>query len=431
MAVQVYIDGVECTDCVQSGSVTKRLNRPTTATMRMFTDCAPGTAESKAKVYINGDLWIHGFVTQIATEAGEDGNLMSEYSVEDPMMLWRWRVARDGPSAGPLSDPGDFSNPDFFYRVKLGPQIMQEILTQSITGNGNIPEDGEGTLFIDMANSSFPTGTTDLSGAPVDWPMTIAEVFELLASTGTVDAVLTPVDYGGYMATLAMYNGDYGTDRRDEVLLDYATGSHNVRALRMTEDSSNVVNKLWYYLGPRVKTPKDPAGDQHWRSNITGDAGDLPHPPGGDTNPPYTSGAPGSADNPLGQRIVDSRNAVGVRMEVRIYDGQGDESDLQPTDFRPLFLRLWQSEAWIRTVPRTLVYVTPVRESDDMQLPPDVTPVGVGSFDIGDIVTVTAGSVVRGGFTGLQRVYGYTVDWDEDGVLALGEIQTSADQEGL
>jgi hypothetical protein len=37
---------------------------------------------------------------------------------------------------------------------------------------------------------------------------------------------------------------------------------------------------------------------------------------------------------------------------------------------------------------------------------------------------------VRGGFSGAQRVYEYTITWDEDGVIELGEILTSSDAEG-
>ena len=84
-----------------------------------------------------------------------------------------------------------------------------------------------------------------------------------------------------------------------------------------------------------------------------------------------------------------------------------------------LYRRIWGLESWIRAVPRTLIHVTPTRETE------------IGSFDIGDIVGVSAGSEFRGGFSGAQRIYEYTISWDNDGVLALGELQTSADQEGL
>jgi hypothetical protein len=427
--VTVVMDGEVVTSCVQTGSVTQRLNRPWQATLRMFSDCDSGTPCSRVRVYIYGILWFHGFVTQISTEAGEDGNLMSEYTCHDPMWLWQWRPARAGPDS---ADPGDFSNPELFLDPSpYGPQILEQILLQS--EDDTDPGLGEGTLFLE--HGGFAAGVTDLSGAPTDYPMTIAEVFELLASTGTVDAVLTPIDTDAVnMAQINVYNGDFGTDLSGSVAFEYETGAHNVRAVRMTEDAPAVCNKLWYYLGPRVHTAVDPEGTQHWQANITGDR-NLPRPPGGDTNPDdgYQGGVvPGSPGNELGGRILDSRASCGVRMEVRVYDAQGEEDDVfGPAAFVKLYEKLWQTEAWLRSVPRTLVHVTPVRQSAAMQLPAGVTPVPVGAFGIGDLVTVTAGAVVRGGFTGAQRVYEYTVTWDEDGVIEYGELLTSSDSEGM
>jgi hypothetical protein len=89
------------------------------------------------------------------------------------------------------------------------------------------------------------------------------------------------------------------------------------------------------------------------------------------------------------------------------------------TPGRDLFRRRWQVYSWAAAQPRTLIHITPARETE------------IGSFHIGDLVLVEASSAVRGGFSGAQRVYGYTVSWDEDGVLALSELQTSADMEGL
>lgn len=502
MPTEVFIDNTDVTDCVRSGSVTRRLNRPWQASVQLYSECAIGDACSRLKVYIsegtNSVLWFHGFVTQISTEAAEDGAIISEYTALDPMFLWQYRPARDGPDT---PDPGDFSNPQFFNKLKFGPLILQNLLEQS--ENDADPGLGEGPLFIDLAGANYAAGVKSLAGAPTDWPMTIAEVFELMSSTGTLDAILTPIDVGGNMASLDVYNGDYGTDHSTQtgdatVVFDYATGSNNVRAVRMTEDSTNVCNKLWYYLGPRVLTPRDPAGDQHWRGNITGThqafnpttaaqgawatstgyseldtvTNAVPRPapqvgsdtftfvalqnhtssaatePGVGTNwslfwsmymvPPggrSVDGANNASPGPpwtndqLGERIYDSRTGgCGVRMEVRIYDAQGDEN---PIEFRELYQRLWQEESWLRAIPRTLVHVTPVRMSDNMLLPLTVDPVPVGAFDIGDLVSVNAGTIVRGGFSGVQRIYEYTVSWDENGIVEVGELLTSSDQEGL
>jgi hypothetical protein len=66
-----------------------------------------------------------------------------------------------------------------------------------------------------------------------------------------------------------------------------------------------------------------------------------------------------------------------------------------------------------------MVHITPTREA------------GIGSFDIGDLVTVRASSAVRGGFSAKQRIYEYTISWSDDGVLAISELQTSPTGEGL
>ena len=177
-------------------------------------------------------------------------------------------------------------------------------------------------------------------------------------------------------------------------------------------------NKLWYYLGPRKLSAADPAGDQHWQANITGDDPEFNPanpsatmvPPGGRLSPPASP-----TDNQIGVQDFSSRNTYGVRMDIKIYDARGDEAIVG----RDLYRRLWQIEQWLRAQPRTLVHITPTRNT------------AIGDFDIGDLVLVEAASAVRGGFSGVQRVYEYTISWDEDSVLAVSELQTSSDQSGI
>jgi hypothetical protein len=111
---------------------------------------------------------------------------------------------------------------------------------------------------------------------------------------------------------------------------------------------------------------------------------------------------------------LSSRGTYGTRMDIQIFDATDD--DCVPgwgTFGRDLYRTRWETESWIRQTPRNLVHITPTRETEIM------------GFDIGDIVGVTASSAVRGGFSGAQRVYEYTISWDENGVLALSELQTS------
>jgi hypothetical protein len=365
-------------------------------------DAAIGGPGSKLKISFDGSLFHHGHVMDCETDAGEDDGY-TVYNSTDVMEMWAWRPARDPAD-------GDFSKPTFIEDYITGPQIMQAILDASYNAGGGPPSDAEGDLFIEFG--TFAGGGVSLTGAPVDWPMTIMQIAALLISTGELDIILTPIDGAfGEMARVDCYNGDYGTDLSGSVVFEYGTGALNVRRMRWNEDMSGICNKLWYYGGPQIGTAADPAGNQHWCWNITGDDPLLANPPGGDID--YS--------NPLGDRRLASQAAYGVRMDIKIFDALSDlclgEGAVDPG--RSLYRRLWQIEQWLRCVPRNLVHVTPIRGY------------GIGSFDIGDLVGVEAAASVRGGFSGAQRVYGYTVSWDEDGPFELSELQTSADQEGF
>ena len=382
MTLQVVIDGDEVTDVVQEGTSTRRLNKTATATVKIPIDRSVEGIGLRMKVYIDGELEHHGLIKQVSDDDGEDGDGTTEYTSYDAREIWESRPARDG--------DGDFSLPSFLEDFVSGPQIMEEILHNSEVAGGGGPDDSEGPLFIEFG--SFEAGGADLSGAPTDWPMTIEEIASLLCDTGELDIVLTPIDTGGNMARVDCYNGDFGTDLSSSVSFQYATGSNNARRCRRTEDMGNMCNKLWYYLGPN----KD---SQHWTANLTGT----------DTRPVSVGGPPEPPQASIVSASLDSRVQYGVRMDIRIYDQNSDDNSA-----KPLYWRLWQEELFLRMKPRTLVFMTPVRGLEP-------------TFDIGDLITVEAGTAFRGGFSGVQRVYARTVQWDEDGVIDLGELVTSPD----
>jgi hypothetical protein len=455
----VYIDGVDVTSVSVSGSSTRRLNRPSVATVKIPMAESIGGVGSLLKIEFNGTLHHHGRVLLCETDTQEDTGYTT-YNSTDPLELWAFRPVRDA--------DGDFSKPTIIEDYQTGPQIVEQMILNS-EDPGGIPGTAEGPLFLSMG--SFETGGEDLTGAPTDWPMTMADLASLLISTGELDIVLTPIDSGGNMAQIDCYNGDYGTDLTGSVVFQYGMGARNVRRLRWNQDMTKMVNKLWYYLGPRVRTPEDIAGDQHWRANVQGDdpafnpagspvgawatstgysqfdvvtntVGSLTisfiasqaHtssaltepgvgidwqqywapwmvPPGGANSPPASA-----TNNQLGVLRMASRNQYGVRMAIRIYDARGDES----TVGRVLYRRLWQVESWLAAQPLELVHITPTRETE------------IGTFDIGDLITVEADSAVRGGFSGAQRIYEYTISWEAEGsTLELSELQTSVNSEGF
>jgi hypothetical protein len=390
MPVDAYLNGISITSLVQEGSVTHQLNQPSFATVRVPLDRVSGDwMGAKLKIVLpSGALDFHGQVV-LVDDQGDEDEMWRVATFADPTFIFAYRPARDA--------DGDFSKPAFIQAKKYGPQIVQEIIQNSITY--------EGAMGISLG--SFATGGVDLSGAPADWPMTIAQVIALLVETGELDVVCVPVDDGQNMGQVSAYNGNYGADRSGSVSFEYATGAHNARACRVSRDARELMNKLWIYGGPRVKSIADPAGDQHWAFNVTGDDPGLPNPP----------------QSTIAAAISASRATWYQRMEIRIFDGDGAAA------LRELYRRWWQMESWLRARPRTLVHVTPQR---------GIAP----SFGVGDLISVAAGSRFGGGFSGVQRVMEFSYRWDADGVIELGEplgqalagrpaVVTSADAEGI
>jgi hypothetical protein len=423
--VAVYIDGIDVTNCALSGTSTRRLNRPSQAQVRLPMDCAIGGAGSILKIYFlvgtTYELHHHGRVLVCETEADEDFGY-TVYNSYDPMEMWQWRIVRD--------DDCDFSQPTIIEDYVTGPEILEAMLHNS-DGSGGAGCGGpfsdcidvdrefcEGPLFLDYG--TFETGGCDLTGAPTDWPMSIGELTALLVSTGCLDVVITPTDPGGgIMGEVSAYNGDFGSDLTASVDFDYGQGNYNIRQLRWNQDMSNMTNKLWYFMGPKILTPSDPAGDQHWCYNVTGDDTNLPDPTV--INPKGTV----SLATLLANRLT-SRSTYGARMDIQIFDagecslGAGGVWDTDCCGgnpltalFRELYRSRWEMESWIRQQPRNLVHITPTRGTE------------IGTFDIGDLVGVSASSAVRGGFSGAQRVYEYSISWEDDGVCFLSELQTS------
>lgn len=404
MAVQVFIDGIEIVvpniggTYALTGSYTRRLNRPSQATVRCPMWAAGGGAGSRLKIVVDGVLRFHGFVMDTETDTGEDTGY-TVYNAMDPMELWQWRPVRDYDGL----TPGNFIDPYILIDNESGPQIVQAMILAS-ENPALIPTAAEGPLFLSIG--TVETGGQDLSGAPANWPITMMEMASLLTSTGELDIVINPIDSGGNMGQINLYNGDYGTDLSGSVVFQYGFGARNVRQVRWNQDLSNVRNKIQYFYGPKETT-------RRYKSNTTADDPCLD----------VQIGAGPMAD--LISRRDDSRAAYGVRMEIQEFDVDTLIKEQQPQgtcvelDARKiLFRRLWFLESWIASVPREIIHITATRGTH------------IHSFDIGDLIRVSASTDVRGGFDGVQRVYEYTIAWDNEGVMELTDIQTSADQEG-
>lgn len=425
----VFLGGVEITNYCVAGSWTPRLNRPAQATVTVPMEMPiAGDCGDLLKIILTDgntdEIVFHGRVMNIETNTDKDGG-RTVFNAMDAMELWQSRPVR--------ADDGDFSKPagrndgtpDIIADNVTAPAILEAMLNNSVSNagpNGGLPPtDAEGPIELNI--TGVAGGGVSVVGAPVDWPMTIAELYSLLVSTGQIDAVITYTDPGGGVTgDLDIYNGDFGTDLSGSVLFQYGTGLRNVQSLRWNRDMTNMVNKYWLYGGPRIQSAADPFGDQHWCFNVQGFDTGLAYPPGGrSVNPDNSQYTAADPNNQLGNKIYASRQDFGVRMRIDIFDAYDD--DCIPgfgTLGRELYRRTWQIFSWLASEPREIIHVTPNPDAE------------IGCFGIGDLVHVEAASQVRGGFSGSQRIYEYTISWDATpSTLTLSELQTSADNEGV
>lgn len=427
---RIWIDDVDVTDVCVAGTLTRRLNRISQAQVTIPYDAAIGGAGSRLKISFVIDevetIYFHGTVLICETSCDEDSGT-TVYSASDPMEMWLWRPARDYDSI----TPGNFVDPYFTKQIakggkQTGPQMVESMLLASENPT-LIPDAAEGPLFIQYG--TFEGGGEDLSGIPTDWPMTIAEIVSLLTSTGEVDVVLTPIDPGGgIMAQVDVYNGDFGTDLSGTVIFEFGMGARNVRAMNWNEDMSNLRNKIQYFFTPKETT-------RRYKANITGDDPCLPGNIGNPGGPGGSLPTRPNFDPPgdLGTLIQNSRDTYGVRMDIQTFDvdsihkHEGCIPDAAAygcctslDGARMLYRRQWQVESWLGAQVRELVHITPARNTQ------------IGSFDVGDLVGVNISPVIRGGTSGVQRIYEYTISWESaESTLAIEQLVTSPTQEGI
>lgn len=410
----------------QNKRLKRRLNRPSECTFRVPSylvneiqaDGLPLICSGYRQVEVVLDstgLFFHGLIWNCEDEGDED-MVYTQVTAYDPMMVWRYKPARDLVDSY-SGDAGNLSDPSFIERNVTGPQMMEEILIASENWDLISTGESEGQLFIDLNGSTYAVGGEDLRGAPTNWPMMISEIATLLTNTGELDIVIEPIvggtgstvpgntpsgnttagnpwsDQNNFqnMAKVHCYNGNYGTDRSATVNFDFATGDYNAKMLRRTDSMDTIGTKMTYFLGPRLD-------QQHWRRSVTGSAL-LPA-------------------NPAIDAARDAaRTAIGMfAPPISIYDNFGSE-----TSASELYEYSWLTETVLRLKPREMVYITPVRDG----------AFGPGDFDIGDVITVNVGNKARLTSSGVQRIYSYTIDIDDDAVEALGEFECSPDQDSI
>lgn len=308
--------------------------------------------------------------------------------------IWlRKRMCKQGeiPGVDPDVDNMVDVSPVIDY-YKTAPEIAAHFVEAALTDplvalyepSGSFPPSGP-SKALPVVVGDVDTGGVDLTGTPMAFPMTIDRMFQLLQSTGQLVVERAP----GAGVTILNFRNPYENDLSGSVAYDYGTGQYNAQNPTYTKDLDDMISALWYLVGRRRQ-------DGRWPGSIT------------PTRPNATQDWP----DELLQRISDSRIDWGYGQEIQVLDDAGDENAI-----REMFEERWANEAWVRAVPREFASVVPERGTQP-------------NFAVGDTISVAGGTTMNGGFSGAQRVYGFDISQDADGVLTWEDITTSADQEG-
>lgn len=415
MAWTVDIDGTDITALCQSISWRPKLNRPASLVVRVpghLVSCTIGVSEMHL---VNGGLLFSGPIWYIEDTGDEDATY-SDITAYDHLIYLAKRMCKSGidypaPTSGPTGDQPRPDDPGPCNLADPRAVIVDFATAPAIMGH-----------FIDAANdcdllkpggTPFPVTTgsvasggkelgADISGGlPSDWPMSIQAMADTLLQTGQLNMIVNP-GYGSSSVNLT--NGGVVNDLSGSVALQYQTGAFNSQSGNRTRDMEDVINALWYLLGPKVYFYN---GDiSHWGGSITPTAANGG--PDGDGEGPGTPWPPA-----LVAKWMSSRATYGYMQEIQVHDTHDDEQ----TTARPMYEEMFANEASIRAVPRTFAGVTPERASGS----------GV-SFSPGDMISISAGSKLGGGFSGAVIVYEYEISIDADGVAAYTDLVATADQ---
>ena len=375
MALTADIDGSSITSLCQSIRWRPRLSAPAGGVVRVpahLVSVTPGVSE--LHIYMSGTLVFSGPVWYTQAD-GDPDSAYAEITAYDHMIYMQKRLCKT--ALGNLITPGSV-----LVSEVTAPAILAAFINNTNTYDATNPNGSAMPLTV----GTVAGGGADVSGAPTNFPMSIDDMRSLLVSTGQLDVFVNP-GVGG--STVDLTNGDGGNDLSGSVSYDYGTGNFNCQIATFTQDMDIVINALWYLLGPRIS-------ETRWRGSITPTA---PH-------------KGGTWPAPLQARFLGSRTTYGYMQEIRVFDDTNLESNV-----RPLFEEEWANEAWIRATAQVFASIRPER---------GISP----NFAVGDLISVSAGSQLLGGFAGTVRVYEMEVECDADGVVSVTEIITSADQEG-
>lgn len=380
--ITALVNGVDFTEFVQQSRWKPRWNLPHSAGIRIPGHVAQAVVNQELVLEMGTTVEFAGWIWYSEAN-GQPDSAYTEVTAWDYSILLRKLMCLQG-----IYDPDPGNMVDVSPVIEgavTAPEIAAAFVNNAMQVNVSATEVPPPGLPLPIAVGTVETGGVDVSSVPMAFPMTVDRMINLLLTTGqlVVERVFEPG-----LLTLNFKN-PYINDLSSSVQYEYGTGLFNAQVGNYTVDMDDVVNALWYLLGRRRP-------DGRWPGSITPTA-------------PHVGGSWPAA---LLTRIDDSRDQYSYLPEIQVLDDAGDENDI-----REMFEERWANEAWVRAFPREFASVTPDRGT-------------VPNFRPGDVIGVSGGTMLNGGFSGAQRAYGWDLTCDADGVITWDDITTSADQEG-
>lgn len=218
-------------------------------------------------------------------------------------------------------------------------------------------------IVTDSADCVFET-TADQE-LPLPQGTSVAHALEMLCDTGLMDVYLRPVDrQDGVLAEMNVYER-FGSERPEAAFHYPGT----IERWRRLVDASELANDLDVFYGTR------PAKAKTWPRQTFSDSASV-----------TTFG-----------RWEDTRVFEGAKL------GQAQS--------------IGTLELALRKNPRETVAITPL---------PERSPLPFLEWFIGDTITVATDASTGQALSGLQRVYGFTLEIDDDGFETITDISTSS-----
>lgn len=412
MTWSVDIDGTDITSLCQTITWRPKLNRPASLVVRVPGHLVSSTVGVSEMHLVNGDLLFSGPVWYIEDE-GDPDTTYTQITAYDHLIYMTKRLCKTGLDYDAGTDPVRPWNPgpcnladprQVILDFATAPAIMGYFITAA--NDCDLLKPG-GTPFpitvASVAAGGDEMGADIGNGLPVDFPMTLQAMLDMLLQTANLNILVNP-GYGS--SSVDLTNGGVVNDLSGSVVLSYQTGSFNSQTANRTRDMEEVTNALWYLLGPHRYWY---TGDiSHWTKSITPTAPfECPE------DDPDCFGNEDDWPPELVARWMGSRAAYGYFQEMKIIDANEDKQ-VRTT---PWFQQMYAGEAYLRAVPRQFAGVKPERESG-----------GGVSFMPGDRIGVAAGTKLGGGFSGSVIVYEHEITIDADGVAEFTDLVTSDNQ---